>query len=168
MIIRATNKLLKISGIKPVILNNNNNGIFPGEWYANIVKTGQVGKLVVLLFHNTTKISIICPTKSLNIAIKQLPIRVENYLTRHGFEKLIPKLDLNSEIQIYTTNSKSTLAYMNPLSFNIEWHLSKTESLKSFDYNDLEDILSKYLFTDGGKSGKYETTLIILERISIT
>ncbi len=165
MIIRATNKLLNISGIKPIKYSNNSTEILPGEWYAKTVKTGHIGKLVVLFFHNNAKISIICPTKSLNIAIKQLPDRVKNYLARHNFDSLIDKFDLNSEIQIFTTESKSTLSFMNQLSINIEWHLSKAESLDNIDYNKPEDINSDYLFSIKGKSGKYETTIDILNRI---
>ena len=165
MIIRATNKLLNISGIKPIKYSNNSTEILPGEWYAKTVKTGHIGKLVVLFFHNNAKISIICPTKSLNIAIKQLPDRVKNYLARHNFDSLIDQFDLNSEIQIFTTESKSTLSFMNQLSINIEWHLSKAESLDNIDYNKPEDINSDYLFSIKGKSGKYETTIDILNRI---
>ncbi len=165
MIIRATNKLLNISGIKPVKLNDVSTDIFPGDWYAKTVKTGHLGKLVVLFFHNNAKISIICPTKSLNLAIKQLPDRLKKYLTRHNFDLLIDKFDLNSELQIFTTDSKSTIAFMNQLSANIEWHLSNADSLNNIDYDNLEDIHSKYLFSIDGKSGKYETTIDILKRI---
>ena len=56
MIVRATNKILKISGIKPVIFEDHNSDVFPGDWYANSIKTGRSGKLVTLFFHNHTKI----------------------------------------------------------------------------------------------------------------
>jgi hypothetical protein len=166
MIVRATNKLLKISGIKPVKFEDNNNDYLPGEWYANIVKTGKPGKLVILLFHNKAKISLLCPTKSLNIAIKQLPIRAKNYLIRHGFESLIKQFNLDSEIKIYTTNSKSTLGFMNQISADIEWHLNDEDSLDSFDFDVLEDVHARYLFSIVGKVGKYEKTVDILKRIN--
>lgn len=165
MIIRATKKLLNISGIKPVKFNDVSNDIFPGDWYAKTVKTGHIGKLVVLFFHNNAKISIICPTKSLNLAIKQLPDRLKKYLNRNNCDSLIDRFDLSSELQIFTTDSKSTLAFMNQLSANIEWHLSKTESLEKIDYDKLEDIHSDYLFSIDGKSGKYENTIDIINRI---
>ena len=165
MIIRATNKLLNISGIKPVKFSNSSTEILPGDWYAKTVKTGRLGKLVVLFFHNNAKISIICPTKSLNIAIKQLPDRVKSYLARHSYDSLIDKFDLSSEIQIFTTESKSTLSFMNQLTANIEWQLSKVENFDNIDFNKLEDIHSDYLFSIDGKSGKYETTIDILDRI---
>lgn len=166
MIIRATSKLLKISGIKPIKFEDNNTDFLPGDWYANTVKTGHFGKLVVLFFHNKAKISIIIPTKSLNMALKQLPDKVKRYLIRHGFDSLIDKFDLDSEHKFFTTSSKSTLAYMNQISFNIEWHLSDADSISNFDYNNLEDILSDYLFSIDGKAGKYGTTLDIIKRIN--
>jgi hypothetical protein len=168
MIIRATKKLLRIAGVKPVKSDENDDAVFPGEWYAKTVKTGHPGKLVMVLFHNKTRISIICPTKSLNIAVKQLPVRVENYLTRLGFETLIPKFDLNSEIQIYTTDSKSTLAYMNRLIFNIEWHLGRAESLEDIDYDDLENIHSLYLFSIDGSPRNLGTAFDILKSIKMS
>ena len=165
MIIRATNKLLKISRIKPVRFDNHSNQILPGEWYANIIKTGYVGKLVVLFFHNKIKLSILCPTKSLNVAIKQLSNRVEEYLTRHRFSSLVDMFDLDSEINIFTTNSRSTLAFMNQLISNIEWHLSKAGSFDNIDFDKIEDIHSDFLYSINGKSGKYETPLGILKQI---
>ena len=81
MTIRATKKLLNISGIKPVKFKDASNDILPGDWHAKTVKTGHFERLVVLFFHNNAKISIICPTKSLNLAIKQLPERLKKYLT---------------------------------------------------------------------------------------
>lgn len=165
MIIRATSKLLNISGIKPVKLSDNSYEILPGDWYARTVKTGHLGKLVLLFFHNNLKISIICPTKSLNVAIKQFPDRLKKYLIRHNFDLLIDKFDLCSDIQIYTTDNKSTLAFMNQLSSNIEWHLSNSVSIDNIDFDKLEDIHSDYLFSIDGKSGKYETIIDILNRI---
>ena len=164
MTVRATTKLLKMSGIKPVIFENNNSEIFPGDWYANIIKTGRSGKLVILFFHNHTKISIICPTKSLNIATKKLPDRAKSYLVRHGFNSLIDKFSLDSEINIYKTTSKSTLAFMNQLSANIAWHLTKADSLVDFDYDKLEDLHSDFLFSSNSNASKYETPIDILNR----
>jgi hypothetical protein len=165
MIIRASKKLLNISGINPITHIDDSTEILPGDWYANILKTGYPGKLVILFFHNKTKISIICPTKSLNIALKQFPEKVKSYLIRHRFDSLIDKFKLDSEIQIFTTESKSTLAYMNQLSSNIEWHLSKSKSFEKINYSSIEDIHSGFLFSIDGKSGKYEKPIEILNRI---
>ncbi len=164
MIIRATNKLLKISRITPVKDEAASTEVLPGEWYANTVKTGHTGKQFMFFFHRQTKISIICPTKSLNIAIKQLPEKVEDFLKRHNYAYLIERYKLNSDINIYTTNDRSTLAFMNQIAFNIEYNLSKNYTTENIDFKRIEDIHANYLFTINGKAGNYETTLEILER----
>ncbi len=166
MIIRATSKLLNISGIKPVKFENNSDEVFPGEWYAKTVRTGQMGRLAILFLHSQTKISIICQTKSLKLAIKQLPGKLRDYLVRHKFETLIDSFDINSDAQVFTTNSKTTLGFMNQLSMNIEWNMGMAESQERIDCGEIEDILSKYLFSIDGKAGKYETTIDILNRIT--
>ena len=168
MIIRATSKLLKISGIKPVKNEWKSEEIFPGEWYGNSLKTGHAGKLYILLFHNTTKISIICPPKSINAALKLLPERVENFLVRHRFESFLDKLELESIYSIYTTNDRSTLSFMNQIAYNAEWHLSNSQPLEICNLESLEDIHSDYLFSKKGKVGHYETTLDILNKIHKT
>lgn len=163
MIIRATNKLLKISGIKHV-RNDDDCGTLSGDWYANILKTGRTGKLFILFFHNKAKISIICPTKSLNIAAKQLPQRVQGFLIRYGFVSLINPFDLTSEVKIFTTNSKSTLAFMTQVSLGIESYLNELDTLENIDLESLEDIQTSYLFSINGNAGCYETTIDILNR----
>ena len=75
------------------------------------------------------------------------------------------KFDLHSEIQIYTTDSKSTLANMNQISFNIEWHLSNAVTMDNFNYDYLEDTQIEYLLPSNNKTKKYETTLDILKEI---
>ena len=138
---------------------------FPGEWYGNLLKTGHAGKTYVLLFHNKTKISIICPTKSISAALKLLPKRLENFLVRHRFETFLDKFELESTNNIYTTNDKSTLSFMNQIAYNAEWHLSYSQPLEECNLENIEDIHSKYLFSKKGKVGHYETTLDILNRI---
>jgi hypothetical protein len=76
MIIRATKKLLNISGITSVKNSNDPNNIMPGEWYASIVSLQQPGKLAVHFLHYPTFISILIPGKSLNKVISQLKTSV--------------------------------------------------------------------------------------------
>ncbi len=163
MIVRGTNKILKISGIKPQTFAYDSSDVFPGDWYANTIKTGRPGKIITLFFHNHTKISIICPTKSLNIAIGQLPDRLKSYLIRHGFESLIERFELDSEVNVYKTSSRRTLGFMNQISANIEWHLINADSLIEYNYDKLEDIHSYFLFSIYGSTSKYETTIGILK-----
>ena len=50
MIIRATSKLLNISGIKPFKFSAPSTDVFPGDWYAKTVKTGHLGKMLYCFF----------------------------------------------------------------------------------------------------------------------
>jgi hypothetical protein len=152
MIIRATKKLLSTSKIKPVSNTNEAVDNLPGEWYANLVSLLRPGKLAIHFLHYPSCISIIIPGKSLNKAIVELPFRVENLLSRHGFSALIPSFDLDSEIEVYTTNSRTMLGYFNTLKYNLEYHFSIVESTESIDFQKIEDIQITYIF--GGKNRK--------------
>ncbi len=168
MIIRGTSKLLKISRIKPIKNQWKSDQVLPGEWYGNVLKTGHVGKTYILFFHNTTKISIICPTKSINKAVKLLPERVKNLLIRHHFKSFLDKFELESENKIYTTNDRSTLGFMNQPIFTAEWHLSKDRSLEKSKLEHIENILMTCMFPTKGDSNNYETPLDILKNIQKT
>lgn len=165
MIIRATKKLLNISSIEPSQVEFESMNAFPGEWFANTLKTGISGRLIIHFFHKSTKISILCPSKSLRIAIPLLSERVLEFLKRHGFEHLWDKYDLNSEVRICPTNDRSTLASMNQLKKNIEWHFLIAEIIDNATLCNIEDVHSSYLFPTGKKLHDYETTVDILERI---
>lgn len=163
MIIRATSKLLNISGLKPVKQEYVSDKAFPGEWYAGILKTGKPGKLVVHFLHEATKVSILCPTKSINTALTLLPDRVSNFLDRHGFKNLYEMYGLNTPVEIYATNSRSMLAYMNQLRFNMEYHLAGAESYETINFERIEDIHTDYLFSTADKKKKYVSTIDLLK-----
>jgi hypothetical protein len=147
MIIRATVKLLKISKI-PAIKNNSNleTGL-SGEWYSNLVSMGQPRKLAIHFLHQPTMISIIIPGKSLNKALKLLPQKCVSLLNRQGFSSLISSFNLNSESQIFTTNSRSMLAYMTQIKFSLEINLSELNNYDESDFNKIEDDYLHYIFT---------------------
>ena len=65
MIIRATSKLLSVSRISPVKNDSLIADSFPGEWYANLLSTGRVGKPAIHFLHYPTMITIIYIGKSL-------------------------------------------------------------------------------------------------------
>ena len=149
MKIRATTKLLNISGIKPIKDVNDPLDALPGEWYAASVFLLRKGKLAVHFLHYPTYISIIIPGKSLNKIIPLLPGKISAFLRRYGYEKLESAFKLNSEPEIFTTNSRSMLGHMNQIRYNLEYHFAHAYSVDDIDYERLEDIHFDYLF--GGK-----------------
>ena len=133
MLIRATAKLLKLSHLKPVKYEGETVQALPGEWYAGLLSTSRPGKGVVHFLHTTTKISIIIPGKSLNTTVPKLPGRVSSFLERHYFSMLTPLFQLQAPPQIFTTNSRSMLAFMNQMKPNIEYHMSQAEDVAAID-----------------------------------
>lgn len=149
MKIRATKKLLNTSKVKLIKDSSDSVSDLPGEWYANLVSLNSPGKLAIHFLHNPTYISIIIPTKSLNKALIELPKRIENLLFRHGYGELINAFHLDSENEIYKTNNRSMLGYLNNMKYDIKYQFSRFMSIESIDYQKIEDLEMEYLF--GGK-----------------
>jgi hypothetical protein len=165
MIIRATKKLLNISGIKPIKNFNVPNKVMPGEWYASTISLQQPGKLAVHFLHYPSFISILIPGKSLNKVLSQLKPRTIALLNRLGYSDLIPYFNLDSNPEIFATNSRSILAHINQVKYNMEYHIADSESVDSIDYNRLEDIHFDSLFTDKSSPRGYITPKNILDNL---
>jgi hypothetical protein len=155
MKIKATHKLLNISGIKAGKDTTTSSYDLPGEWYASLVSMNKPGKFAVHFLHYPTLITIIIPGKSLNRVLSELPRRISSLLNRHGFSKLEPYFQINSSIEIYTTDNRSLLGYMNDLKYNIEYNLAIAEYIETIDFDEIEDIHYDYLFGGKALNGKY-------------
>jgi len=164
MIIRATKKLLNTSGIKPEKNLHESDTPLPGEWYAGLVSTGKQGKMLIHFLHTSTKLSILCPGKSLNKALQVFPDRVGRLLGRLGFSKLVFQFQLYIKPEIYTTNSRSMLSHMTQLKYAIEYSIAITETYEDINYSEIEDSLSDLLISSKG-SGRYEKPKDILLRL---
>jgi hypothetical protein len=168
MIIRATKKLLNTSGINPIRNLNDPDKNMPGEWYASVISLQKPGKLAIHFLHYPTYISILIPGKSLNKVIPQLKLRTINLLSRLGYSGLVPDFHLDSEIEVFATNSRSILAHINQLQYNMEYHLAEAESIDSIDYDKLEDIHFDWIFTSVYSPGGYITPKKILDNLLAT
>ena len=69
MKIRATTKLLNISGIKSTKDESEPCETLPGEWYAGIMSLLRPGKFAVHFLHYPTYISIFIPVKFICLTI---------------------------------------------------------------------------------------------------
>ena len=164
MIVRATKKLLNTSGKKPVKNLNESNVLLPGEWYAGLVSTGRQGKMLIHFLHSSTKLSILCPGKSLNKALPVFPERLERLLRRLGYSRLIFQFQVHTKPEIYATNSRSLLAHMNQMKYAIEYRVALAEQDEDINYSEIEDLLSDMLLSSVGP-GKYEKPKDILHGI---
>jgi hypothetical protein len=145
MKIRATAKVLNISKIKPISDDSPTIQSMPGEWYAGVLSLLQPGKLAIHFLHTPTYISIIIPGKSLNKAVLFLPARIENLLKRTGYESLISQYQTGTP-EIFKTNNKSMLGYLNQMKLEIECLLTYRYPPGEIDFDDLENNYLSYLF----------------------
>ena len=165
MIIRATKKLLNTSRIAPIKNLDNPKTEMPGEWYASTISLQQPGKLAIHFLHYPTFISILIPGKSLNRVIPFLQLRTSALISRLGYSKLESKFQLDSKAEIFATNSRSILAHITQLKFNIEYHIALAESIESIDYDGIEDIHFDMIFTDKTRSKGFFTPKEILDNL---
>lgn len=163
MKLRATSKLLKIVRIKPIADSTKPLETMPGEWYAGLVSLGSPGKMAIQFLHYPTYISQVVPTKSLLKAVPLLKQRVEAFLTRNGFETLIPLYNLDSPPEIFKTNSRSMLGHMNQLKFIYEYSCALESYWEDIDFAKLEDHNLTYLFGSAKTPGKYLRPLDLLK-----
>ncbi len=162
MIIKATNKLLNISRIKPEKCSIELIDKFPGEWYANLISQLVPGKFIIHFLHNPTFISILVPGKSIQKASKSIPDRARDLLIRHGFKDIVNRYFLDSEIKIYKSDNRSIQGNLNNIKYDIEYQISRYFSDEIIDLTKIEDLEMDYLF--GGKNIKgYKSPRTILK-----
>jgi hypothetical protein len=120
--------------------------------------------MLIHFLHSSTELLILCPGKSLNKALPEFPERLAQLLERLGASRYIYQFQAHSKPVIFTTNSRSMLAHMNQMEYNIEYHASLAENKGDINYVEIEDIQSDALLSSGG-SGKFETPREIFHRL---
>ena len=120
--------------------------------------------MLVHFLHTSTKLSILCPGKSLNKVLKIFPGRVERLLGSLDSSRIVFQFQLYSNPKIYTTNSRSMLAYMNQIQYAIEYNVALTEKAENINYGEIEDLLSDMLLSSAGPR-KYEKPTDILQKL---
>jgi hypothetical protein len=165
MIIRATQKLMRLSGI-PAVKNTDEPALpFPGDWYASPVTRFDGSFTAIHFLHNPTRISVLVPGPFLDQSITILRERAAALLMRKGYGRLLFQYELLSPPEFYATNSRSILASMNQMRFNMEYNLSMPETLEEINLDQIEDSLLKYLYPTGKKTHDFTSAVWILDEI---
>ena len=169
MIIRATTKLLKISRISPVKCDLVLDGSLPGEWYASLLSTGRMGGSVIHLLHNPTMVSVFVQGKSLRMAVRALPERLEALLGRNGFGELFADYMMDTECKIFASDNRSVISVMVQMRQNLEGELFDIWEITDEVFVSLEDHCLDYLI--GGQISKqrgkvYVSAREILEQLN--
>jgi len=165
MIIRATQQLMRLSGIPPVKNTDEPALPFPGDWYASPVTRFDGSFTAIHFLHNPTRISVLVPGPFLDQSITILRERAAALLMRKGYGRLLFQYELLSTPVFYTTNSRRLLASMNQMRYEIDYHLSMPETIAEINLDRIEDIQLRYLFSTGKKTMDYTTADRILGEI---
>ena len=165
MIIRATQQLMRLAGIRGVKNTDEPALPFPGDWYANQVTRFDGSFTAIHFLHNPTRISVLVPGPFLDQSIAALRERAAALLMRKGYGRLLFQYELLSPPVFYATNSRSILASMNQMRYEIDYHLSMPETIGEINLGRIEDIQLRYLFTTGKKAMDYTTADRILGEI---
>lgn len=163
MIIRATKKVLNLNRIKPVKKDLELSNGLPGEWFVDIVSLGEQGKFALLYIHNPTRISVIVPGRSIKKGINSFQERVTDYLTRFGYEKLIPYYELDSKPEILATNNRSVLGHLNQIKWDVEYRSATASDKDKIDFTRIENLFIDFLFTTKATGSKYLRVREILD-----
>lgn len=166
MIVRATKKLLNTSGIDAVKKLDDTGDPFPGEWYAGLVPTGIPGKMVIHFLHTSTKLSMLCPGKSLNKVLPVFPERLSQLLQRLGFSPLFFQFQTQAKTEIYATDNRSMLGNMIQMKYLIQYHIALAEKFELVDFDGIEDLLSKTIVRTGKKRGEYVIPARLLKELA--
>jgi hypothetical protein len=162
MKIKATKKLLSLSRIEEKKDDAPSIDEMPGEWYASIVSTNRPGKLAIHFLHSPSYVSIIIPGKSLNKALPLLPERISLFLKRNHFSELESLFQTVTPNEVFANDNRSITGHLNSTKYLIEYHLALAESYESIDFENIEDIMSRYLFGSIAKYGRYISSIKIL------
>jgi hypothetical protein len=149
IIIHSVQKLLNTSRLKPAkYLSAASQGQELHSWYARLLATGFIGKLLVMYVHEPSLLIIICRGKTVQGTIPQFFERLPSLLGRFNFiDGFIEKemVLIREGYVVSKTNSKSMLARINAMVVNIEWNCSRYQSYDSIDLDEIEDIYMHWL-----------------------
>ena len=165
MIIRATQQLMRLAGIPAVKNTDEPASPFPGDWYASPVTRFDGSFTAIHFLHNPTRISVLVPGTSLNSAIPVLRDRTTALLMRKGYGRLLFQYGLLSPTEFYATNSRSILASMNQMRYEIDHHLSMPETIKEINLSRIEDLEFEDIFRTGKELKDITTPARILHEL---
>ncbi len=148
ILVRATQKLLKLSKIKPEPEPPAPDAPL-GEWYANAISLTYPGQSAVLYTHCPSRLSVVVRGRSLKTTIAEFEPRLLLLLLRLGADDYLLRNQQQGmqEVCYAKTDSRSMLGSMNEIGYHIQARASMAGSVDRISFDALEDSLSVYLFT---------------------
>jgi hypothetical protein len=169
LIIHCVQKLLNTSRLKASLyITEPNEGQSLHSWYARLLSTGFPGKMIVMYVHEPSLMVVACKGKTIQGTWEVFLKRLERLLMRHGFSESFIQKEL-SQAEGYTvskTNSKSVLAHMNQMVFELEYRGRMAEDYDHIPLDLIEDRMMDRLYQYGKRTHDYRTPFQFLQELT--
>ncbi len=162
LIIHSVQKLLNTSRLESCLyVSKPGPGQYLHSWYARLLSSGFVGKMMVMYVHEPSLMVVICKGKTIQGTWVTFLNRLEQLLSRFQFQASFVNSEL-SQAEGYTvskTNSKSMLSFMNQLVFELEYDCRRFPNFESISPDWLEDRMMDRPHQAGKRQTDYLTPL---------
>ncbi len=162
LIIHSVQKLLNTSRLEASIyISQPNAEQHLHSWYARLLATSFRGKMLVMYVHEPSLMAVICKGKTIQGTWEPFLNRLGLLLLRYQFPERFIHREL-SQAEGYTvsrTNSKSLLAFMNQMAFELEYECCRTEAFDAISIDDLENRMMERIYQFGKRFRDYRTPL---------
>lgn len=129
------------------------------SWYARLFSSSFIGKLFVMYVHEPSLLTIICRGKTIAGTWPEFLIRLPALMRRFDF----PDSLICAEIKeaggyvVAKTDSKSMLAHMNQMVFQLEYNCIRFPSYDFISLDLLEDLMMDNFYQTRNKEKSYTT-----------
>ena len=160
LIIHAVQKLLNTSRLKASLyVSQPASGQLMHSWYARLLSSTFPGKLFVMYVHEPSLLTVICRGKTIKGTWPEFLIRLPELMRRYNFPDAFIKTEMKEAdgYVVAKTNSKSILAHMNQMIFQLEYDCVRFNSYETISLDFLEDRMMDNFYLTGNKEKPYTT-----------
>jgi hypothetical protein len=160
LIIHAVQKLLNTSRLKASLyVSEPAVGQLMHSWYARLLSSTFPGKLFVMYVHEPSLLTVICRGKTIKGTWSEFLTRLPALMQRYNFPEAFIKTEMNEATGyvVAKTNSKSILAHMNQMIFQLEYDCVQFYSYDTITLELLEDRMMDNFYQTGNKEKPYTT-----------
>ena len=152
LIIHAVQKLLNTSRIQTgQYITKPADGQLMHSWYARLFSSTFPGKLMVMYVHKPSLLTVVCRGKTIKGTWPEFIERLPALLQRYHFPAAFIETEMKEAngYVVAKTNSRSMLAHMNQMIFQLEFDCSRFDSYESILLVLLEDRMMDNLYQKG-------------------
>lgn len=167
IIIHSVQKLLNTSRLEASLyITKPNQGQHLHSWYARLLSSGFPGKMMVMYVHEPSLMVVICKGKTIQGTWESFLERLGKLLSKFQFPESFVKSEL-SQAEGYTvskTDSKSMLAFMNQIIFELEYECGRFHNYDDIPLDEMEERMMDRPHQTGKTGRDYLTPLQYWQR----